>query len=167
MSEFTPRPRLYFASDHAGFALKQALMEYASTLGAAIDDLGPFEVNPDDDYPDFITPLAKKVASEEGARGVVIGGSGQGEAMAANRIPGIRAGVFYGSARAFAPIDAEGGEATDGFDLIRLMRAHNDANVLSLGARFLSGEEAREALQIFLTTPFSGKERHQRRINKF
>lgn len=167
MSEFTPRPRLYFASDHAGFALKQALMEYASTLGAAIDDLGAFENNPEDDYPDFVRPLAEKVASEEGARGVVIGGSGQGEAMVANRISGVRAGVFYGGVRAFAPIDADATEGQDGFDLVRLMREHNDANVLSLGARFISGEEAREALHIFLTTPFSGKDRHQRRIAKF
>ncbi|HVX90327.1 MAG TPA: RpiB/LacA/LacB family sugar-phosphate isomerase [Candidatus Paceibacterota bacterium] len=167
MSEFTPRPRLYFASDHAGFALKQALMEYASTLGCAVEDLGPFALDPADDYPDFVTPLAQKVATEHDARGVVIGGDGEGEAMCANRTKGVRAGVFYGGVRAFAPIDAEGAAGMDGFDLVRLMRRHNDANVLALGARFVSGEEAREAVRIFLETPFSGAERHIRRIAKF
>lgn len=161
------RVRIYFASDHAGFLLKGVLMEYVSTLGLAIDDLGPFELDPNDDYPDFISRLAAKVASEPGSRGIAIGGDGEGEAMVANRTKGIRAGVFYGPVKAFAPIDAEGDEGKDGFDLVRLMRAHNDANVLSLGARFVSGEEAREAVRVFLETPFSGNPRHIRRIGKF
>ncbi len=161
------RPRIYFGSDHAGFALKKALMEYASTLGCAVEDMGAFAPDPHDDYPDFVMPVAEKVAAEPGSRGVVVGGDGEGEAMAANRTKGVRAGVFYGGVRAFAPIDAEGDESKDGFDLVRLMRAHNDANILSLGARFVSGEEAREALRLFLETPFSGALRHARRIAKF
>ncbi|HVW71755.1 MAG TPA: RpiB/LacA/LacB family sugar-phosphate isomerase [Candidatus Paceibacterota bacterium] len=165
--EFTPRPRLYFASDHAGFALKQALMDYASTLGCAIEDMGPFALDPHDDYPDYVTPLAQKVAGEQDARGVVIGGDGEGEAMCANRVKGVRAAVFYGGVRAFAPIDADGSLGQDGFDLVRLARRHNDANILALGARFISGEEAREAVKVFLDTPFSGAERHVRRIGKF
>jgi ribose 5-phosphate isomerase B len=162
MPEFTPRPRLYFASDHAGFALKQALMEYASTLGCAIDDMGPFALNPDDDYPDFVTPLAQKVASEEGARGVIIGGSGQGEAMCANRIKGIRAAVYYGAAT-HPQTDATG----KALGIVESVRAHNDANVLSLGARFVTGEDAQAALKTFLDIPFSGDERHVRRLGKF
>lgn len=161
------RTRVYFAADHAGFALKQALMDYVSTLGLAVEDYGAFAPEPNDDYPDFVTKAAEKVASEQGSRGIVIGGDGEGEAMAANRIKGVRAGVFYGGVNAFAPIDAEGKTPTDGFDVVRLMRAHNDANILSLGARFVSGEDAREAVRIFLTTPFSGAERHARRIAKF
>lgn len=161
------RTRVYFAADHAGFALKQALMEYASTLGLAVEDYGAFTLDMNDDYPDFVTKAAEKVAAEQGSRAIVIGGDGEGEAMAANRVKGVRAGVFYGPVGAFAPINAEGEAPTDGFDLVRLMRAHNDANVLSLGARFISGEDAREAVRIFLTTPFSGAERHARRIAKF
>lgn len=161
------RTRIYFASDHAGFLLKDALMNYVSTLGIAIDDLGPFEVDPEDDYPDFVARLTAKVAAEPGSRGIVVGGSGQGEAMAANRVPGIRALLFYGPTKAFAPIEAEGTPAADGFDIVRLARKHNDANVLSLGARFVSGEDAREAVRIFLETEFSNSERHVRRIGKF
>lgn len=162
MSEFTPRPRLYFASDHAGFALKKALMAYASTLGCVIDDVGAFELNQEDDYPDFVTPLAEKVASERSSRGVVIGASGQGEAMCANRVKGVRAAVFYGN-----PSDAQTDATGNELSLIASARAHNDANVLSLGARFVTGEEAQDALKLFLDTPFSGEERHVRRISKF
>lgn len=161
------RVRIYFASDHAGFPLKEALMRYVSTLGIAIDDLGPFEIDPNDDYPDFVQRLTEKVANEPGSRGIVVGGSGQGEAMAANRVKGIRALLFYGPQKAFAPIEAEGTVAADGFDIVRLARKHNDANVLSLGSRFVSGEDAREAVRVFLETPFSGAERHVRRIAKF
>ena len=161
------RTRIYFASDHAGFLLKGVLMEYVSTLGLAIDDLGPFEIDPEDDYPDFVKRLADKVALEPGSRGIVVGGSGQGEAMVANRNPQVRALLFYGPVKAFAPIEAEGTESADGFDIVRLARRHNDANVLSLGARFVSGEEAREAVRVFLETQFSGSPRHARRISKF
>ena len=162
MADSTPHPRLYFASDHAGFALKRVLMEYASTLGVAVEDIGPFELNPEDDYPDFVTLLAEKVAAEAGTRGVVIGASGQGEAMCANRVKGVRAGVFYGEPSR-SQTDANG----QSLGMVESMRAHNDANVLSLGARFVSEEEAREALRIFLETPFSGSARHLRRIGKF
>jgi ribose 5-phosphate isomerase B len=144
MPEFSPRPRLYFASDHAGFALKQALMQYASTLGCAIDDLGAFENDPEDDYPDFVTPLAKKVADENRslpagrqARGVIIGGSGQGEAMAANRVSGIRAAVFYGNS-AHPQTDMSG----ESLSIMQSVREHNDANVLSIGARFSLGRRS-------------------------
>ena len=162
MTDFTPRPRLYFASDHAGFALKQALMEYASTLGCAIEDMGPFTLDPEDDYPDFVTPLAEKVAAEEGARGVVIGASGQGEAMCANRVHGVRAAVYYGE-----PTHPQTDASGHTLGMIESERAHNDANVLSIGARFVLGEQARDALKLFLDTPFSGEERHARRIGKF
>ena len=94
-------------------------------------------------------------------------GSGQGEAMAANRVKGARAAVFYGPMRVTEALDREGGRSEDGFDAVRLPRRHNDANILSIGARFAGGFEADEAVRIFLETEFSGAERHARRIAKF
>lgn len=159
--------KVYFASDHAGYALKGALIEHVRTLGYDIEDLGAFSLDPDDDYPDFMTPLAKRVASEPDARGIIIGGSGQGEAMCANRVPGIRAAVFYGSRPVTVSLDIEGGHSEDGYDAVRLPRRHNDANILSIGARFVSGKEADEAVRIFLETPFSDAPRHARRLATF
>ena len=165
--------KVYFASDHAGYDLKNALVAHVRTLGYEVEDLGAFALDPKDDYPDFITPCARKVAEEaarggaEAARGIIIGGSGQGEAMAANRVPGVRAAVFYGPMRVTVALDIEGGRSEDGYDAVRLPRRHNDANVLSIGARFVSGEEADKAVRIFLETPFSGAERHTRRLAKF
>lgn len=158
---------VYFASDHAGFALKNALIEYVRSLGYEVEDIGALTLDHEDDYPDFMTPLAKQVADETGARGIIVGGSGQGEAMCANRVSGARAAVFYGEERVTAALEIEGGRSEDGFDIVRLARKHNDANILSLGARFLSGEEAVTAVRIFLETPFSGAPRHTRRLAKF
>ena len=159
--------KVYFAADHAGFTLKNALLEHIRTLGYDLEDLGAYALDPGDDYPDFVTPLAKRVADELDARGIIVGGSGQGEAMCANRIPGVRAAVFYGEMEVTAALDIEGGRSQDGFDLVRLARRHNDANLLSIGARFVSGEEAEEAVRIFLDTPFSASPRHSRRLAKF
>ena len=136
-------------------------------LGYTVEDLGAHTLDPEDDYPDFMTPLAKRVASEAGSRGIMLGGSGQGEAMCANRVPGIRAAVFYGPHRVTEALEIEGGHSQDGYDTVRLPRRHNDANVLSIGARFVSGDEAQEAVRIFLETSFSGAPRHERRIAKF
>lgn len=144
--------KLVFASDHAGFALKQDLIGFTQSLGYETQDLGPHQLTPDDDYPDFVSLVANSVSrSPNELRGIVIGGSGQGEAMVANRYKGVRAAVYYGGS----------------IDVIRLSREHNDANVLSLGARLLAPLQAREALKLWLSTPFSGEERHIRRIAKF
>ena len=159
--------KIFFAADHAGFDLKNALVEHAQTLGHEIEDLGAHELNPEDDYPDYMTPCAKKVAETPGAFGVLLGGSGQGEAMCANRVKGARAAVYYGPMRVTHALDIEGARSEDGFDAVRLPRRHNDANVLSIGARFVSGSEALQALRVFLETPFSGAERHKRRLAKF
>ena len=148
-------PKVFIASDHAGFELKEALVPFLQSLGNDVEDMGPYELDPEDDYPDYILPCARAVASAEDRHldtyGIVLGGSGQGEAMAANRVPGARAMVFYGGSQ----------------DLVALARAHNDATILSLGARFLSHEEAKEAVRLFLVTRFSEDERHVRRIAKF
>jgi ribose 5-phosphate isomerase B len=159
--------KIFIAADHAGFALKNALIEHIRTLGYEIEDMGAHTLEPEDDYPDVMTPLAQKVAASPDARGIVVGGSGQGEAMCCNRVPGVRAAVFYGPMRVTAALDIEGGHSEDGYDAVRLPRRHNGANVLSIGARFVSGTEADEAVRIFLETPFSGSPRHARRLAKF
>ena len=143
-------PKIYFASDHAGFELKSMLIAYVKELGYAVEDCGAHSFHPEDDYPDFITPCAQKVV-EENARGVIIGKSGEGEAMCANRVSGVRAAVFYGGS----------------LDIIQLAREHNDANVLSLGAQFITPEEAKDAVKQFLETSFSASSRHMRRLAKF
>ena len=160
--------KVYFAADHAGFDLKNALVAHVRTLGYEIEDVGALSLAEDDDYPDYVTPLAERVATAPGeACGIVVGGSGQGEAMAANRVKGARAAVFYGPARVTAALEIEGGKSEDAYDAVRLARRHNDANILSIGARFVSGSEADEAVRIFLETPFSGEGRHARRLAKF
>lgn len=164
--------KIFIAADHAGFALKNALLEHIRTLGYEVEDMGAFIQEPEDDYPDFMIPLAQKVAEEnarvaDSARGIIVGGSGQGEAMCANRMKGIRAAVFYGPRHVTAALDIEGDRSEDGYDAVRLTRRHNDANVLSIGARFVSGDEADEAVRIFFETPFSGSPRHVRRLAKF
>lgn len=159
--------KIFIAADHAGFTLKNALAEHIRTLGYEVEDMGAFSNDPEDDYPDFMMPLAKRVADETGARGIIVGGSGQGEAMCANRVSGVRAAVFYGPRQVTAALDIEGGHSEDGFDAVRLPRRHNNANILAIGARFISGNEADEAVRIFLETPFSDSPRHARRLAKF
>ncbi|HEX2792550.1 MAG TPA: RpiB/LacA/LacB family sugar-phosphate isomerase [Candidatus Paceibacterota bacterium] len=159
--------KVLLASDHAGFALKAVFLEHLPLLGHEVEDMGAFELDPVDDYPDFVRPLAERVAREEGTFGIILGGSGQGEAMCANRVPGVRAAVFYGKMRVTSALDSEGGFSEDGFDAVRLPRRHNDANVLSIGARFVSAVEAEEAVSVFLATEFKeDEERHRRRIEK-
>ncbi len=159
--------KIYLASDHAGFRMKAALLAHLPTLGYSVEDLGAHELNGDDDYPDFIMPLAKRVAADPESCGIILGGSGEGEAMCANRVSGARAAVYYGPMRVTESLDIEGGHSEDGFDILRLARRHNNANILSIGARFVAGEEAVNAVRIFLETPFSEAPRHTRRLLKF
>lgn len=142
--------KIFLGTDHAGYELKEELKKYLKDLGYAVEDKGAFELNNQDDYPDFIFPVARAVARDPESRGIILGGSGQGEAMAANRVLGVRAAVYYG------------GEE----EVVKLSRAHNNANILSLGARFIGLEEAKKAVKTWLDTPFSDEERHQRRIDK-
>lgn len=136
------------ASDHAGFELKASIRHLLEERGHAVSDAGPDTFEPADDYPPFIAAAARRVSRGEDERAIVIGGSGYGEAIVANRFARVRAVAYYGG-----PLD-----------IIRLSREHNDANVLSLGARFLTHEEATAAVLLWLETPFSGEERHVRRI---
>lgn len=141
---------IYIGSDHSGFELKEHLKNYLSGLGLEAIDKGAHTLDAEDDYPDFIVPVAKAVAENYENKGIILGGSGQGEAIAANRIVGVRAAVFYGGP----------------MDIVTLSREHNDANILSLGARFLSKEDAEKAVRVWLGTPFSREARHIRRIDK-
>jgi ribose 5-phosphate isomerase B len=142
--------KIYIGSDHAGFELKEKLILFLKELGHDVVNRGAFSYEPQDDYPDFVRPVAAAVASDREAKGIVLGGSGQGEAMAANRVPGVRTALWYGG----------------NLDLVKLSREHNNANVLSLGARLIDEEQAKNAVRLWLETPFLEEERHVRRIEK-
>jgi ribose 5-phosphate isomerase B len=152
--------KIFIATDHAGFPLKEKLVPFLRELGHEVIDKGAFALDDNDDYPDFIAEAAREVSAVNNSdvRGIVLGGSGQGEAIVANKFPHIRAVVFNGQ---YEPKD--GSEVPDE---IFLTRSHNDSNILSLGARFISEEAAKRAVREWLDTPFSGEERHVRRIEK-
>jgi ribose 5-phosphate isomerase B len=158
--------KIYFGADHGGYELKAVLKDYVQTLGHEAIDCGNTVFDNDDNYPDYILPAAEAVSKDLASRGVVIGGSGQGEAMAANRVPGIRATVYYGSVKAIGAVDATGRHSDDPYEIIRLGRLHNNSNVLAFGARFVTPEDAKAALKLWLETDFGGQDRYARRINQ-
>ena len=138
--------RVHLGSDHAGFELKAAIAARLEELGHEPVDHGPNTFDPEDDYPPHVMAAAAAVVADEGSLGVVIGGSGNGEAIAANKVAGVRAALVW----------------TD--QTARLGREHNDANVISLGARQYSTADALRFVEIFVETPFSNEVRHRRRI---
>ncbi|QQS69579.1 RpiB/LacA/LacB family sugar-phosphate isomerase [Candidatus Saccharibacteria bacterium] len=158
--------KIAITTDHAGFEALKELKTYLESLGHECIDYGPTVFDAEDDYPEFMFPAARAVAAGECERGVIMGGSGQGEAMAANRIAGIRAALFYGPVTAKVAVDAGGTLSDDPYEIVKLSRQHNDANVLSLSGRFLTLDEMKTALKLWLETPFSGAQRHARRIRK-
>ncbi len=158
--------KIALAADHAGLEQLKELLAYLESLGHEVRNFGPSKLDPQDDYPDFIVPAAKSVASGECDKGIVLGGSGQGEAIAANKIKGIRCAVFYGPAVPRKVIDAAGRTSHDPYEVVRLSRQHNDANMLSLAARFVILEDMKQVIKLWLDTPASKEERHQRRIGK-
>ncbi len=141
--------KIYLGTDHAGYELKEIIKDHLTANGYRVEDLGAVNYDPEDDYPDKIFPVARAVSGDPDSRGIILGGSGQGEAMAANRVTGVRATVFY-----------DGPE-----DIIDLSRQHNNANILSLGARFIEAPRALKLIDRWLQVPFDGN-RHQRRIDK-
>lgn len=144
------------AADHAGFELKESIKDFLTEKGYEVEDVGAFEYKDDDDYPEYMAKAASRIAIDGKGelRAVIFGGSGEGEAMMANRFPGVRATVWYGMPKNLA---------LGGSDIIQLSREHNNANVLSVGARFVTEEETKDAITRWLETPFSGEERHERR----
>lgn len=140
--------KIYLASDHAGFDLKESVKKYLLSIGHEIEDCGAFEKNFDDDYPDWISKAAEKVSSDPISRAIVFGWSGEGEAIVANKFKDVRAVV------GFSP------------ESVKLTREHNNANVLALGSEFVDERKAQELIDVFIQTPFSEEERHIRRINK-
>lgn len=157
-SNNTKPSEIHIATDHAGFELKELIVEYLEKNNYEVVDHGAYEYDDCDDYPDLIAPAILAVTQDPYSKGIILGGSGQGEAIVANKFPGVRAIVFAGQ---YDPMD--GREVPD---VVVTARQHNDANVLSLGARFLSTDEALEAVEQFLETDFSNEERHIRRIQK-
>lgn len=152
---------IYLATDHRGFELKEQIKQWLGEWGLEYIDCGATSLNPDDDYPDFIAQAATKVAQDPvGNRGIVLGATGQGEAMVCNRRAGVRAAVYYGPSFA---------EASDGRGALReiivMSREHNAANVLAVGAAFV-GADFKEMLKLWLDTPFTEEPRHVRRIAK-
>jgi ribose 5-phosphate isomerase B len=140
---------IYLASDHAGFSLKEVVHKMLKELDYEVVDLGAEVEIQNDDYPPIIARAAEKVSENpEEDKAIIFGGSGQGEAIVANKFNGVRAVVFYGGA----------------LDIITLSREHNDANILSLAGRFVTEDEAKEVVALWLATSFSGEERHVRRI---
>lgn len=156
--------KIYFAADHAGFELKEKIKKYLEDLKYEIKDFGAFKYEPEDDYPDFIFPAMKALSDDvrnrvsnissniSDSRGIILGGSGQGEAMVANRFKNIRAVVCD---------DKENLEAK-----IKAWREHSNSNVLAIGARFIDEESAMAAVKTWLETPFLNEPRHVRRLSK-
>lgn len=161
--------KVYLGTDHAGFELKEKLKVYLEELGLEyeVEDLGAYNYVENDDYPDYIKQVADAVVENKDSFGIILGGSGQGEAMCANRTEGVRAAVFYGPKEPIASVDISNKESADPFEIVKLAREHNNANILSIGVRFTTEDEAKFAVELFLSTKFYGDERHIRRISKF
>ena len=138
--------RVHIGGDHAAYELHEALVEHLRSAGHDVTDHGPFGYHPEDDYPVAVLRAAQAVADEPGSLGIVLGGSGNGEQIAANKVPGIRAALCYTT------------------ELAVLARQHNDAQVVSIGGRFTDVPTATQIVDTFLATPFSQGERHVRRL---
>lgn len=143
--------KIYLATDHRGYELKEKIKGWLGEWGYEYEDMGAFEYDADDDYPDFVHKAAQIVSQDpENSRAIILGMSGQGEAMVANRYKGVRAALYYGGPE----------------EIIKLSRQHNNANVLSLGAGFVGEDMAKKVIKLWLETFFSNEERHKRRIAK-
>ena len=140
--------RVYIGSDHAGYELKTHLVKYLAELGHEVTDVGAPSYDAEDDYPPYCVETARRTLADEGSLGIVIGGSGNGEQIAANKVPGIRAALAWNTETA------------------TLAREHNNAQVVAIGARMHTAELATQIAETFLATPFSEGERHKRRIGE-
>lgn len=158
---------IYLASDHTGFDLKEKIKEILKKEGFKAEDCGAYKLDPVDDYPDFISKAAEAVSKDpDSSKGIIFGGSGQAEMMTANKFKGVRCALFYAAVAPVRAADITGRVSTDPYEMIRLTREHNDANMLSIGVRFVTDEEAIKIAKLWLKEPFPGHERHVRRIEK-
>jgi len=150
--------KIYIGTDHAGYVLKEKLVTSLKGRGYEVIDKGAFKYDEVDDYPDFVVPVARAVSEDPNkVKGIILGGTGEGEAIAANKFPHVRAVVYYGNAK---PV------VDDESNIIIRSREHNNANILSLGARYFTEESMMKAVDLWLDTPFSEDERHIRRLAK-
>jgi len=143
------KPKIYLSGDHAGFKLKEKIKPWLEGKGHKIIDMGPLEYKPKDDYPCYTIPMAKKVLKDKNSLGIIIAGSGQGEAIATNKLKGIRTALYHGGSTR----------------IVKTGRAHDNANILAFGSRFVTEAEAKKAINIFLNTKFEGG-RHSRRLRE-
>lgn len=149
--------KIYIGTDHAGYVLKEKLVSSLKIEGYEVVDMGALEYNEEDDYPDFVIPVARAVSKAPNeVKGIILGSTGQGEAITANRFPNVRTVVYYGKVK---PV-------VDDTDIIKRSREHNNTNILSLGARYLTEDEMMSAVNLWLSTPFPKDERHVRRLAK-
>ncbi len=158
--------KVYLATDHTGFELKNKVKEFLGKEGYEVEDCGAYTFDKYDDYPDFISKAAEAVSKNPDSRGIIFGGSGQAEMMVANKFKGIRCALFYAAVAPVRAADITGRTSVDPYEMLRLTREHNDANMLSLGVRFLTDEDALKAIKFWLEAPFTKEERHVRRIEK-
>ena len=150
--------KIYIGTDHAGYVLKEALVKSLKEQGYDVVDMGAFKYDEEDDYPDFVIPVARAVSADpEGSKGIILGGTGEGEAIAANKFPHVRAIVDYGKSTPVVENES---------NIVVRSRQHNDANILSLGARYFTEEDMMENVNLWLNTPFGEEEKHVRRLAK-
>jgi ribose 5-phosphate isomerase B len=150
--------KIFIGTDHAGYVLKEKLISSLEGAGYEVIDKGAYGYDEHDDYPDFVIPVAQEVSKDaDNVKGIVIGATGQGEAIAANKFPHVRAIVYYGESQSVVDDEA---------DIIVRSREHNNSNILSLGARYLTEEKMMKAVDLWLKTPYTGSERHVRRLGK-
>jgi len=150
--------KIFIGTDHAGYVLKEKLVSCLKLQGHEVIDKGAFEFNEGDDYPDFVIPVAQEVSKNpNNVKGIILGSTGQGEAMTANKFPHVRAVVYYGKAEPIVDIES---------NVVVRSRQHNNSNILSLGARYLTEETMMEAVNLWLNTSFTFDERHIRRLSK-
>ena len=159
--------KVYLATDHAGFELKEQIKIFLVSQNYEVIDCGAKSFNPDDDYPDFISVAANMVSKDpDNSRGIIFGGSGQAEMMTANKFKNVRCALFYSTATPISAADISGRESSDPLEIIRLTREHNNSNMLSIAARFVTEELAKQAVSKWLAALFTNEKRHARRIEK-
>jgi len=158
--------KVYLATDHTGVTLKDKVKTLLQKEGYEVQDCGAYTYDKDDDYPDFISKAAEAVSKDRSSKGIIFGGSGQGEAIVANKFNGVRCALFYAPALPTHSVNIEGKKSTDPFAILTLTREHNDANMLSIGVRFVKEDDVMHVVKAWLQAPDATIERHLRRVAK-